>query len=389
MILIRSLTAGQKWQNGVVNKHGRGARSSFCSFWAAVAIAEHRFLRHVHAGIPYGGFGAESGAIARPGTTGQEDLWSSSSTKRDDRQDTSLTSRSQEAGRGVDAGLRVPPRDWRRVQALANCDDRKRRVCLRPATLVPCKLLRQQLPLLPLHANMSTETASAPAATPVKAKATPKKKAAAKKEKAPAAHPKYVDMAVSAIGGLKERNGSSRQAIIKYILSHFNVGHDAKAVNTHLKLALKRAVTQGKIKHAKGQGASGSFKLAEPKAKPAAAPKKSPAKKVAAAKKPKAAASAKKAKSPAKAKAEKAPKTKKSPAKPKKPKKAAKAAAPAAAAVKTEAKPKKVKTEKAPKAKVVKKKASPAKKAAKATKSKSPAAKKPKAAAKSGAKAKA
>lgn len=90
--------------------------------------------------------------------------------------------------------------------------------------------------------------------------------------KKPAEHPPYSEMAVTAIGALKERSGSSRQAILKYIQAHFKVGDNC---NTHLKLALKRGVMSGKLTQAKGTGASGSFKLVA-KAK-AAAPKKKPA----------------------------------------------------------------------------------------------------------------
>ena len=98
------------------------------------------------------------------------------------------------------------------------------------------------------------------------------KKAAAKK---PADHPKYVEMIVAAIGALKERKGSSRQAIVKYLQANYKV---SDAANTHVKLALKRGVVAGDLKQVKGTGASGSFKLTD----------KKPAKKVktAAAKKP-------------------------------------------------------------------------------------------------------
>jgi hypothetical protein len=41
---------------------------------------------------------------------------------------------------------------------------------------------------------------------------------------------------------LKERGGSSRQAILKYIMANFNVGKDAKTVNVHLKLSLRAGV---------------------------------------------------------------------------------------------------------------------------------------------------
>ena len=133
-----------------------------------------------------------------------------------------------------------------------------------------------------------------------------KKKVAAKK---PADHPKYIDMIVTAITNLKERTGSSRQAIIKYVEANNKVSDNA---NVHIKLALKRAVAAGKLIQTKGTGASGSFKVAkaEPKKKKPAA-KKPAAKKTATKKAPK--------KSPAKKKpaAKKAPKktpTKKKPA---------------------------------------------------------------------------
>ena len=109
----------------------------------------------------------------------------------------------------------------------------------------------------------------------------PKKKAAPKK---PAEHPKYIEMIVAAITALKERNGSSRQAILKYINANYKVGDNA---SVHLKLALKRGVTSGALSQPKGTGASGSFKVvkkAEPKKKKPAA--KKPAAKKPAAKKP-------------------------------------------------------------------------------------------------------
>ncbi|KAL4227973.1 hypothetical protein ACF0H5_013411 [Mactra antiquata] len=168
--------------------------------------------------------------------------------------------------------------------------------------------------------------------------APPAKVKKAAKPKKPATHPKYSEMVAKAIGALKERGGSSRQAILKYIMSNFNVGIDANAVNSRLKIALRSGVTKGALKQSKGKGASGSFRLGE---KPAA-PKKKVAKKPKA-KKPKAkkpagegaAAKPKKAKTPKKAKAAK-------PKKAKTPKKATKAAKPkkAAKSPKKAAKPK-------------------------------------------------
>ena len=88
----------------------------------------------------------------------------------------------------------------------------------------------------------------------------PKKKAASK-PKAPATHPKYSEMVDKALSEIKERGGSSRQAILKYIMANFKVNDDDKKVNTHLKLALRAGVKNGSLVQPKGSGASGSFKL--------------------------------------------------------------------------------------------------------------------------------
>ena len=186
-----------------------------------------------------------------------------------------------------------------------------------------------------------TETA------PVVAK-SPKKKAAAKPKK-PAEHPKYIDMVLDAIKNLKERKGSSRQAILKYVMSKFKVGNDATKVNSRIKVALKNGVKSKALKQSKGVGAQGRFSVGEkkvaakkPKAvKPKAAAKKPKAKKPKAAKKP-AGEKTKKAvkKSPKKATKPKATKPKAAKKSPKKPK---------------AAKPKKVKTPKKAAAKPKKK----------------------------------
>lgn len=169
---------------------------------------------------------------------------------------------------------------------------------------------------------MADSAAAAPA--PKKAK-----KGAAKKS-----HPKYSAMIADAITSLKERGGSSRQAILKYIIANNEV--DEKAAATQLKLALKRGVASGALKQVKGAGASGSFRINKPDEPKAAA--KKPAKKAAAkkpAKKPAAKKpAAKKAKKPAAKKAAKKPAAKKSPKKP-----AAKKAAKKPAAKKAAKKP--------------------------------------------------
>ena len=92
------------------------------------------------------------------------------------------------------------------------------------------------------------------------------KKAA--KPKAPAAHPKYSVMIAAAIAALKDRTGSSRQAILKYVCANYKVDPAKAAV--HLRLALKSGVTKGALKMAKESGkGAGCYKLAEkPKAEP-------------------------------------------------------------------------------------------------------------------------
>ncbi|XP_068693897.1 histone H1-delta-like [Montipora foliosa] len=131
---------------------------------------------------------------------------------------------------------------------------------------------------------------------PAPAAKSPKKKVAPKPKK-PADHPPYLDMIKAAISALKERGGSSRQAIEKYIKSNYKVGE----VGSHLKMALKRGAASGKLVHTKGVGASGSFKLPKVEKKEKK-PKKPAAKKpVAKAKKPA-------AKKPVAKKAKKSPK---------------------------------------------------------------------------------
>jgi hypothetical protein len=158
--------------------------------------------------------------------------------------------------------------------------------------------------------------------------AAPKKvvKAVVKKPKAKPSHPPTSEMVNTAIKTLKERGGSSLQAIKKYIAANYKVDVDKLA--PFIKKYLKSAVTAGTLIQTKGKGASGSFKLSAAKkaekpakkAKKPAAKKEKKVKKPAAkktpkkaAKKPKAPKKEKKAKTPKKPKAPK-PKTAKKPA---------------------------------------------------------------------------
>ena len=168
---------------------------------------------------------------------------------------------------------------------------------------------------------------------------SPAKKAA--KPNVPKSHPPVSDMVIAAIKTLKERGGSSLQAIKKYLAGQYKV--DVEKLSPFIKKYLRSAVTKGALLQTKGKGASGSFKLPaaakkekapkKPKAEKTKAvkPKKTPAKK-SVAKKPKAAASPTKVKKPV-------AKTAKKPAVAKAPKKAA-AAKPKAVKPKATAKPK-------------------------------------------------
>merc|ERR1712204_56320 len=112
-----------------------------------------------------------------------------------------------------------------------------------------------------------------------------------KAPKAPAAHPKYFVMIATAITTLKDRTGSSRQAILKSIVANNKV--DAAKAAVQVRLALKRGVAKGALKMARASGkGAGSYKVVKVE-KP---------KKVKKAKKPKAKKpAAKKAKKPKKA----------------------------------------------------------------------------------------
>lgn len=93
-------------------------------------------------------------------------------------------------------------------------------------------------------------------------------------------HPKYIDMIESAVKALAEKNGSSRQAINKYIVKEYNLT-DNKHHNAMLKQALQRGSgPNGTLLHNKGKGAAGSFKIKATPAKPVKqVKKKAPAKK--------------------------------------------------------------------------------------------------------------
>ena len=165
--------------------------------------------------------------------------------------------------------------------------------------------------------------------------ASPKK--VAKKPAKPALHPPFSGMVVAAITALKDRKGSSRQAILKYIQANYKVKENA---NKFVNQAIKKGQEKNVIKSAQkpGHKGAGSFRVVpvvakkKPKKvkkvvkKKVKKPKKAKkvVKKKAAAKKP----AAKKAKKPAAKKAAAPKKAAKKPAAKKAAKKPAKKAAP-------------------------------------------------------------
>ncbi|KAI9319439.1 hypothetical protein BX666DRAFT_2025733 [Dichotomocladium elegans] len=105
--------------------------------------------------------------------------------------------------------------------------------------------------------------------------------------KRPAEHPPYESMIKAAILSLKERKGSSRPAIKKYILANYKVSPGAH-FDTQVSAAIKRGASKNVF--ALPKGLSGTVKLVKPEKKAPAEKKdkkEKPEKKVAAAAEPK------------------------------------------------------------------------------------------------------
>ncbi|KAK4981728.1 hypothetical protein LTR66_009755 [Elasticomyces elasticus] len=106
----------------------------------------------------------------------------------------------------------------------------------------------------------------------------PKKAAGAAPKKAatsPPSHASYQDMIKESILNLKERNGSSRQAIKKYIFANNNLGNTTDAqFSSQINRALITGAEKGLFDRPKG--ASGPVKLKKPGTKTAAPKSSSP-----------------------------------------------------------------------------------------------------------------
>ena len=86
----------------------------------------------------------------------------------------------------------------------------------------------------PVVASVAPVVPATPAVKKVKAVK------AAKPASAKPSHPTFMSMISDALKKLAERNGSSRQAIVKFIVANYKL--EEKSVNQHVKLVLKNGV---------------------------------------------------------------------------------------------------------------------------------------------------
>merc|ERR1712083_223050 len=119
----------------------------------------------------------------------------------------------------------------------------------------------------------------------------------AKKPAVKPTHPPTAAMVTAAVAGLAEKGGSSRKAILKYIVANYKVGDNTEKIQGNIRRAVKKmlaakTLVPGSAKAARG--VNGSVKLAE-KPKKVKKAKKPKAKKVKKVKAPKKKPAAKKA----------------------------------------------------------------------------------------------
>jgi len=121
--------------------------------------------------------------------------------------------------------------------------------------------------------------------------AKPKKPRAKKSASAAASHPPFLQMIIEGIQSQHERKGSSRQALLKFVVSQH--GLSEQAAKKPLNRALRAGVASGALKQtrANAHGATGRFRIGD--GKPAKARKPRAKKAASAAKKPKKAAAKK------------------------------------------------------------------------------------------------
>lgn len=114
-------------------------------------------------------------------------------------------------------------------RSLARCYRKARRVSA-------MSVVRQFVSSTPRPTSLSSTSAimsaQVAAASPVHApKKSPKKASKPKSAKVVASHPTYSVMIKAALVALKDHKGSSRAAILKYILQHYKVGDNINKAN--------------------------------------------------------------------------------------------------------------------------------------------------------------
>uniref|UniRef100_A0A8R1TZV7 H15 domain-containing protein n=1 Tax=Onchocerca volvulus TaxID=6282 RepID=A0A8R1TZV7_ONCVO len=114
-----------------------------------------------------------------------------------------------------------------------------------------------ELPSPARMGGLTTKSSKKQSGTP----GTPKARSKKQGKKIAKTHPSYSQMIKEAISALKDRKGSSRVAILKYISTRYQLGDNGKRVHSQLRLAIKKGIASGKFTLAKGAGVNGSFRL--------------------------------------------------------------------------------------------------------------------------------
>ena len=106
----------------------------------------------------------------------------------------------------------------------------------------------------------SRKKKKASAKQPSSKSSSSKSESTTSKSKTKPTHPPVSQMVNAAIISLKERSGSSLQAIKKYIQTNYNIDNIERVI-PFIRKYLKTGVTTGTLIQVKGKGAAGSFKL--------------------------------------------------------------------------------------------------------------------------------
>jgi hypothetical protein len=96
-----------------------------------------------------------------------------------------------------------------------------------------------------------SEAVNAVAPAPKSPKAVKPKVAKSANAKPKASHPTYLAMIVAAIRDLKDNSGSSRQALLKWIVNKYHVNADV--AGTRLRIELKKGLANGSLKHGRSK----------------------------------------------------------------------------------------------------------------------------------------